>query len=60
MEDQIAIKPAVETRDDLDWGVAKHSPVTFVNAETCPDCGAGMIRQSGCSVCPGCGYGCCG
>jgi len=32
----------------------------YVNAGTCPDCGAGMIRLGGCTSCPLCGCGTCG
>lgn len=31
----------------------------YLNAETCPDCGAGMIRQGRCCACPSCGFESC-
>ena len=31
----------------------------YLNAETCPDCGGGMIRQGRCCVCPSCGFESC-
>ena len=33
---------------------------SYVNAATCPDCGAGMVRQCGCTSCSACGWGSCG
>ena len=33
---------------------------SYINAGTCPDCGAGMVRQGNCFSCPSCGWGCCG
>ena len=32
----------------------------YVNAATCPDCGAGMVRLGTCFTCPLCGWGSCG
>ncbi len=32
----------------------------YVNAATCPDCGAGMVRQGICFTCLSCGWGACG
>ena len=32
----------------------------YHNAATCPDCGAGMVRQGSCFSCPLCGFGACG
>ena len=31
----------------------------YLNAETCPDCGGGMIRQGRCCACPSCGFESC-
>ena len=31
----------------------------YPNAETCPDCSAGMIRQGRCCACPSCGFESC-
>lgn len=31
----------------------------YHNAETCPDCTGGMIRQGRCCVCPSCGFESC-
>ena len=31
----------------------------YYNAETCPDCSGGMIRQGRCCVCPSCGFESC-
>jgi hypothetical protein len=32
---------------------------TYLNAASCPDCAAGMIRQGRCCVCPTCGFESC-
>ncbi len=32
----------------------------YLNAASCPDCGAGMVRQGLCFACPVCGFGGCG
>ena len=32
---------------------------SYINAASCPDCGAGMIRLGGCLSCPVCGFGTC-
>ncbi len=32
----------------------------YMNAATCPDCGAGMVRLGTCFTCPLCGWGSCG
>jgi hypothetical protein len=29
-------------------------------SHSCPDCGAGLVRQSGCLVCVQCGWARCG
>jgi len=31
----------------------------YQNAETCPDCAGGMIRQGRCCTCPSCGFESC-
>jgi len=31
----------------------------YHNAASCPDCGAGMVRQGLCFTCPSCGFGGC-
>ena len=31
----------------------------YLNAASCPDCAAGMIRQGRCCVCPSCGFETC-
>jgi len=31
----------------------------YQNAEICPDCSAGMIRQGRCCACPSCGFESC-
>ena len=31
----------------------------YQNAETCPDCTGGMIRQGRCCTCPSCGFESC-
>ena len=31
-----------------------------VTADTCPDCGVGLVRLGACFSCPSCGYGGCG
>jgi hypothetical protein len=41
------------------WNVAD-GDCCYLNAATCPDCGAGMVRQGYCFVCPVCGFGGCG
>ncbi|UCG62661.1 MAG: hypothetical protein JSV52_05080 [Candidatus Zixiibacteriota bacterium] len=33
---------------------------TYLNAATCPDCGAGMVRLGGCFTCMSCGFASCG
>ncbi len=33
---------------------------SYLNAATCPDCGAGMVRLGNCFSCPLCGFGGCG
>ncbi|HOP07197.1 MAG TPA: hypothetical protein PLF13_07900 [candidate division Zixibacteria bacterium] len=32
----------------------------YHDVATCPECGAGMIRQGTCTSCPLCGFGSCG
>lgn len=32
----------------------------YINAATCPDCGAGMVRLGTCFNCLSCGWGSCG
>ncbi len=39
---------------------AEATEVHYVNAATCPDCGAGMVRLGLCTTCLACGYGSCG
>jgi hypothetical protein len=34
--------------------------LSYVQAATCPDCGAGMVRLGLCFTCPLCGFGGCG
>ena len=36
-----------------------HDDCRYVNAASCPDCGAGMVRQGFCFSCPVCGFGSC-
>jgi hypothetical protein len=31
----------------------------YFNADTCPECGSGMIRQGRCCACPSCGFETC-
>lgn len=33
--------------------------ISYSNAATCPDCGAGMVRLGTCFSCPSCGFGSC-
>jgi len=39
---------------------AEYENYSYVNAATCPDCGAGMVRLGSCFSCPLCGFGGCG
>ncbi|UCE23221.1 MAG: hypothetical protein JSU74_07900 [Candidatus Zixiibacteriota bacterium] len=32
---------------------------TYLNAATCPDCGAAMVRLGGCFTCMSCGFASC-
>ena len=32
----------------------------YLNAATCPDCGASMVRLGGCFTCMSCGFASCG
>ena len=41
----------VHKTDDVCW---------YVNAATCPDCEAGMVRLGSCFCCQSCGYESCG
>jgi len=36
-----------------------HDGCRYINAASCPDCGAGMVRQGFCFSCPVCGFGSC-
>jgi hypothetical protein len=37
-----------------------HVPRPALQFSPCPDCGAGLVRQSGCLVCVQCGWAKCG
>lgn len=36
-----------------------HDDYRYINVASCPDCGAGMVRQGFCFSCPVCGFGSC-
>lgn len=36
------------------------TPNPLLTATTCPECSAPVVRQSGCTSCPTCGWGKCG
>ena len=41
------------------FSAADSDSYAYFNADSCPDCGAGMIRQGRCCACPSCGYESC-
>ena len=56
-----------EITEDYDHPTGAFAPVvsvgdyyTYLNAGTCPDCGASMFRQGRCFMCMSCGFTSCG
>jgi len=41
------------------YNFADSDSYAYHNAESCPDCSAGMIRQGRCCACPSCGFESC-
>jgi hypothetical protein len=41
------------------YSFADSDSYAYQNAESCPDCSAGMIRQGRCCACPSCGFESC-
>jgi len=41
------------------FDLADSDRYAYLNAATCPDCSAGMIRQGRCCACPSCGFESC-
>ena len=58
---------SAEITEDYNHPIGAFVPVsnldnyyTYVNAGTCPDCGASMFSQGGCFTCMSCGFSSCG
>jgi len=59
---------ALEAEEPVPWmisgenktGNACETCCQYINAATCPDCGAAMVRLGSCFSCQSCGYESCG